>query len=128
MKSWFRICAQALLSFTLLSPAAWAGVNAGEWHYISQSALKWQPYGRDAFKRAVKTKKPLFVLVYSDQCEWCRKYETESIETAPVLRRLRNDYLPVAVDALQQPALAKELGAFVVPPHAVADAGSAQDR
>lgn len=113
--SWFRFCLKTLLGVIAIVPVCLAGADTGEWHYLSQSALQWQPYGKAAFKLAGKSKKPLFVLVYNDRCLWCRKYETESIETDPVLRRLRQDYVPVAVDALQQPALAKALGAVAVP-------------
>ena len=92
----------------LVAPVATAELAVGDWSYRAQSAVQWQPYGADVFKRASKTKRPLFVLVYKDDCAWCRKYETESIETAAILKRLRQDYLPVAVDAAKQPFLAQD--------------------
>ena len=102
--------AAALLGILLICPAWGSG-----WNYLSQSLIAWQPYGQAVFAQAQRKQKPLFVLVYSDQCHWCRKYELQSIETDGVQRRLQQDYLPVAVDVLKQPALAKKLGAIVVP-------------
>lgn len=99
----------------MVSPSSWAELAEGKWSYMSASSIKWTPYGKDAFRQARSLQRPLFVLVYNDSCGWCRKYEKESIETGTVLQRLRKDFFPVAVDAAKQPALAKELGAFVVP-------------
>jgi len=103
--------ASALLMMCLLCPVAWGG----DWNYLSQSLIAWQPYGKAVFEQARRKQQPLFVLVYSDQCHWCRKYELQSIETDGVQRRLQQDYLPVAVDVLKQPVLAQKLGAIVVP-------------
>lgn len=109
-----RFCMLMFLIGTTVS-LSWAGPTDGEWSYMSASAIRWLPYGKDTFRQARTLKRPLFVLVYSDSCEWCHKYETETLETGGILRRLRKDYLPAAVNVATQPALAKELGAFVVP-------------
>lgn len=95
-------------------PASWAGAEQG-WNYMAASKIKWLTYGKKSFQQAKALKRPLFVLVYNDSCGWCRKFETETIETDPIRRRLSSDYLPVAVDAAKQPEMAKQLGAAVVP-------------
>lgn len=100
---------------SLLSISLAQAAEIGDWNYLSQSALKWHSFDAKTIELAQNNKKLLMVLVYKDDCAWCQKYETESIETAEVLKRLRTDYIPVAVDAGKQPLLAQKLGAFVVP-------------
>jgi len=114
VKSCYRWILQGIVG-SLLSLSVAQAAEAQGWDYLSQSALKWHSLDAKTIALAQKNKKLLMVLVYKDDCAWCQKYETESIETAEVLKRLRTDYLPVAVDAGKQPLLAKKLGAFVVP-------------
>lgn len=114
MKLVYRWILQSTLC-TLLSFSLSQAAEVGAWDYLSQSALKWHSFNAKTLALAQKSKKPILVLVFKDDCVWCQKYESESIETKAVLKRLRNDYLPVAVDANKQPALAKKLGAFLVP-------------
>lgn len=87
----------------------------GHWDYMQASALKWRAYDPATLRKAVELRRPLFVLVYLDTCHWCRKYETETLETDRILKRLRTDYLPVAVNSAVQPGLANKLGASMVP-------------
>jgi len=114
VKSWYRWMLQGTVCL-LLSMSLAQAVEVQSWDYLSQSALKWHSFDAKTIALAQKNKKLLMVLVYKDDCVWCQKYETESIETAEVMKRLRTNYLPVAVDAGKQPLLAQKLGAFVVP-------------
>jgi len=82
---------------------------------MSASSLKWKAYDESTLAAARKSQRPLFVLIYLDTCHWCRKYETETLETPKILERLRRDYLPVAVDHAKQPELARRLGVTTVP-------------
>lgn len=111
----FRSAAATMAVVLLL--AAWP-VRAGEltgWHYLEQTRIAWRPYGEAAFAEARRVGKPLFVLVFADWCEWCRKYEVETLETDAIRERLGRDYIPVAVDHTTQRSLAKQLGAKLVP-------------
>lgn len=101
-----------LMGFPL---AAWSASNDAHWDYLKSSALKWSTYDKSTLQKARKLKRPLFVLVYLETCHWCRKYETETLESSRVLKRLRADYLPVAVNSTLQPEVAKTLGAQMVP-------------
>jgi thioredoxin-related protein len=114
VQSYYRWILQGVVC-SLLSLSLAQAAQVQGWDYLSQSALKWRSLDAKTIALAQKNKKLLMVLVYKDDCAWCQKYETESIETDEVLKRLRTDYLPVAVDAGKQPLLAKKLGAFVVP-------------
>jgi len=57
----------------------------------------------------------MFVLIFSDTCHWCRKYETEAIEQLAVRRLIEGRFIPVAVDLDREPAVGRELGAKLVP-------------
>lgn len=93
----------------------WSASNDVHWDYMKSSALKWSTYDESALQKARKLKRPVFVLIYLDTCHWCRKYETETLESNRILKRLRADYLPVAVNSALQPEVAKKLGAQMVP-------------
>lgn len=95
--------------------AGWSASNDAHWDYMQSSALKWSAYDSGALEKAQKLKRPLLVLVYLDTCHWCRKYETETLETARIRKRLGTDYIPVAVNHALQPEVAKKLGAQMVP-------------
>ncbi len=93
----------------------WSASNDTHWDYMQSSALKWSSFDAATLQKARKLKRPLFVLVYLDTCHWCRKYETETLESKRILKRLRADYYPVAVNSALQPEVAKKLGAQMVP-------------
>lgn len=107
-----------LLLFGLLSGKGSVAVADGAspgWNYMTNTKLEWLPYGRPAFKRALDLNKPVFVLVYSDRCSWCEKYEKEVLETERIRMQLKRDFVPVAVDLETQRPLAKQLKAKLVP-------------
>ena len=86
-----------------------------KWKYMVETSISWRAYGEAAFAEARRTNRPLFVLIFADWCEWCRKYEIEALETPQIRKRLDKDYIPVAVDQVKQPDLARRLGAKLVP-------------
>lgn len=105
----------AVLVFLFLPQAGWSAGADAHWDYVRASALKWSDYDQGVLRQSRELKRPLFVLIYLDTCHWCRKYETETLETSKILQRLRQDYLPVAVDHAKHPAVAQQLGATTVP-------------
>jgi len=86
-----------------------------DWKYMTHTTIRWRAYDEAAFAEARKTKRPLFVLIYSDTCHWCRKYETEALESPNVRTRLQRDFVPVAVYFDKEPELGRQLGAKLVP-------------
>jgi thiol:disulfide interchange protein len=116
MKLQRRALAVSLAVLVLVAMWPAHGADAGaEWNYLAVSSLKWRVYDERTLDVARKLQRPLFVLIYLDTCHWCRKYETGTLETPRILKRLREDYLPVAIDSSKQPELARRLGAGVVP-------------
>jgi len=89
--------------------------SSPHWNYMAYTGIKWHPYDKQAFTLAQQTHRPVFVLVYSDKCGWCEKYEKEVLETKRMRRQLETDFVPVFVNFDNQPVLAKQLKARVVP-------------
>jgi thiol:disulfide interchange protein len=103
-----------LLGIVFTQASLGAPVNPN-WDCIKSSALPWRASDESTLREARALKRPMFVLVYLDTCHWCRQYETETLETKRALKRLRSDYLPVAVNSALQRDVAKRLGARAVP-------------
>ena len=101
-----------LLAINLNSVADEASRN---WDYMAITATKWHAYNHKAFEVAKESGRPVFVLVYSDSCSWCERYEKEVLETEVIHQKLRKDFIPVAVNIKRQRALAIQLKASVVP-------------
>jgi uncharacterized protein YyaL (SSP411 family) len=89
--------------------------QASEWNYRAQSKIQWRDYGAAAFAEARSAGKPLYILVYADWCHWCKKYETETLETELIRGLLQNEMVPVAVNNVEQPEIGKKLGTKLVP-------------
>jgi len=104
----------AIVLVLLASSTATAG-GIVDWNYHEHTKIAWRSYGTEAFDEARRTGRPLFVLVYSDQCHWCRKYELEALEQPQVRDLLEKQFVPVAVDNDRQKALGRQLGARLVP-------------
>jgi thiol:disulfide interchange protein len=89
--------------------------QATEWNYREQSKIQWRAYGEAAFAEAKAMNKPLYVLVYANWCHWCKKFETETLETELIRALLQEKMIPVAVDNVIQPKVGQQLGAKLVP-------------
>ena len=105
--------AGVVLFLVTLTTASGAGVTS--WTYMDETKLSWRAYGQATFDEAKKRDIPLFVLVYADWCEWCKKLENETLETPKIMKLLQGKYIPVAINYDKQPKLAKQLGAKLVP-------------
>ncbi|GMR09036.1 MAG: hypothetical protein BMS9Abin26_2048 [Gammaproteobacteria bacterium] len=99
------------LLFMLGGPSA----NAEEWNYLQKSKINWREYNEQAFLEASKKNKPLYVFIFADWCPWCKKFETESLETKLIRSLLSEKFIPVAINQEKQPDLSKQLGARLVP-------------
>jgi len=89
------------------------------WNYRQVSNINWKDYDASAFRLSAETNKPLHVFVYADWCEWCKKYETQTLETDSIRKLVSEEMIPVAVDYDKQPELANQLGIKIVPTNIV---------
>ncbi len=74
--------------------------------YLLQHAhnpVDWYPWGREAFEKARREDKPVFLSIGYATCHWCHVMEAESFEDPEIAAILNRDFVPVKVDREQRP-------------------------
>ncbi len=74
--------------------------------YLLQHAgnpVDWYPWGPEAFEKAAREDKPVFLSVGYSTCHWCHVMESESFEDAEVARLLNRVFVCVKVDREERP-------------------------
>lgn len=74
--------------------------------YLLQHArnpVDWYPWGEEAFKRAAREDKPVFLSVGYSSCHWCHVMEHESFENEEVADLINKHFIPVKVDREERP-------------------------
>lgn len=69
--------------------------------------VNWYPWGEDAFARAKKEKKPIFLSIGYATCHWCHVMAHESFEDEVVARLLNRHYIAIKVDREERPDVDK---------------------
>ncbi len=76
--------------------------------YLLQHAYNpvyWYPWGEEAFSRAKKEERPVFLSIGYSTCHWCHVMEKESFEDLEVAELLNKYFIPVKVDREERPDL-----------------------
>ncbi len=76
--------------------------------YLLQHAynpVDWYPWGEEAFGKAKKENKPIFLSIGYSACHWCHVMEHESFDDAQVAETLNRLYVPIKVDREERPDL-----------------------
>src|SRR3954465_5744034 len=84
--------------------------------YLLQHAanpVDWFPWGDEAFGRARRENKPIFLSIGYSICHWCHVMEHESFENAGVAAVLNEHFPCIKVDPEQRPAVDRVYMAFV---------------
>lgn len=74
--------------------------------YLLQHAhnpVDWFPWGNEAFDKAKKENKPVFVSIGYSTCHWCHVMERESFEDPKVAELLNQNFVSVKVDREERP-------------------------
>ncbi|WAA08608.1 thioredoxin domain-containing protein [Fervidibacillus albus] len=74
--------------------------------YLLQHAhhpVDWYPWGKEAFEKAKKENKPLFVSIGYSTCHWCHVMAHESFEDVEVAEILNERFVAVKVDREERP-------------------------
>ncbi|MBI5441740.1 MAG: thioredoxin domain-containing protein [Deltaproteobacteria bacterium] len=74
--------------------------------YLRQHAhnpVDWYPWGAEAFERARREDKPLFLSIGYSACHWCHVMERESFENEEIAAVLNAHYVSVKVDREERP-------------------------
>jgi uncharacterized protein YyaL (SSP411 family) len=76
--------------------------------YLLQHAhnpVDWCPWGPEAFERARRQDKPIFLSIGYSTCHWCHVMERESFEDEQTARLLNENFVSIKVDREQRPDL-----------------------
>ena len=65
--------------------------------------VDWYPWGEEAFEKARREDKPIFLSIGYSTCHWCHVMAHESFEDEAVARLLNRDYVSIKVDREERP-------------------------
>src|SRR5271166_3969021 len=74
--------------------------------YLQQHAhnpVDWYPWGPEAFDKASREQKPIFLSIGYSTCHWCHVMERESSENEAIAQLVNNDFVPIKVDREERP-------------------------
>jgi uncharacterized protein YyaL (SSP411 family) len=78
--------------------------------YLLQHAgnpVNWYPWGEEAFQKAKKEDKPIFLSIGYATCHWCHVMAHESFEDEEVAQLLNKHYVAIKVDREERPDVDK---------------------
>src|SRR6478672_2927987 len=84
--------------------------------YLRQHAhnpVDWYPWGDEAFAKAKKEGKPIFLSIGYSTCHWCHVMERESFENEEVAKLINDWFVPVKVDREERPDVDRVYMAFL---------------
>ena len=71
----------------------------------AENPVDWYPWGPQAFEKARKENKPIFLSIGYSTCHWCHVMEHESFEDPEVARLMNQVFVSVKVDREERPDL-----------------------
>lgn len=69
----------------------------------SENPVEWYPWCSEAFERAEKENKPIFLSIGYSTCHWCHVMAHESFEDEEIANILNNSFISIKVDKEQRP-------------------------
>jgi uncharacterized protein YyaL (SSP411 family) len=73
----------------------------------SNNPVNWYPWGNEAFNKAKKENKPIFLSIGYSTCHWCHVMAHESFEDDDVAKLLNNTFVCIKVDREERPDIDK---------------------
>jgi uncharacterized protein YyaL (SSP411 family) len=76
--------------------------------YLQQhknNPVDWHPWGENAFNKALKANKPVFLSIGYSTCHWCHVMAHESFEDAEVGEMINEVFVPIKVDREERPEI-----------------------
>jgi len=74
--------------------------------YLLQHAhnpVDWYPWGEEAFEKAKKGNKPIFLSIGYSTCHWCHVMERESFENEAIAKVMNEHFVCIKVDREERP-------------------------
>ena len=84
--------------------------------YLLQHAtnpVDWYAWGAEAFERARREDKPIFLSIGYSTCHWCHVMEHESFENPTIAELLNTDFVSIKVDREERPDVDRVYMSFV---------------
>jgi uncharacterized protein len=84
--------------------------------YLLQHAanpVDWYPWGDEAFEKARRENKPIFLSIGYSTCHWCHVMEHESFENETVAAALNAEFVSIKVDREERPDVDRVYMTFV---------------
>jgi uncharacterized protein YyaL (SSP411 family) len=75
--------------------------------------VDWYPWGEEAFDKARRENKPLFLSIGYSTCHWCHVMERESFESETIAQFLNENFVSIKVDREERPDVDKIYMTFV---------------
>jgi len=84
--------------------------------YLLQHAhnpVDWYPWGEEAFEKARRENRPIFLSVGYSTCHWCHVMERESFENEEIAQALNQNFVSIKVDREERPDVDRMYMLFV---------------
>ena len=84
--------------------------------YLLQHAgnpVDWYPWSGEAFERARREDRPIFLSIGYSTCHWCHVMEHESFENPAIAELLNRDFVSIKVDREERPDVDRVYMSFV---------------
>ena len=79
----------------------------------AQNPVDWYPWGVDAFAKARREDKPIFLSIGYSTCHWCHVMEHESFESEAIAAVLNEQFVAIKVDREERPDVDRVYMTFV---------------
>jgi uncharacterized protein len=84
--------------------------------YLLQHAgnpVEWYPWSEEAFERARREQKPIFLSIGYSTCHWCHVMAHESFENAEIAALMNKHFINVKIDREERPDVDRLYMAYV---------------
>ncbi len=101
---------------TAAAPASTNRLAREKSPYLLQHAhnpVDWYPWGEEAFAKARRENKPIFLSIGYSTCHWCHVMERESFENEQIAAFLNAHFVSIKVDREERPDVDKIYMTFV---------------
>src|SRR2546430_1075042 len=79
----------------------------------AQNPVDWYPWGEEAFAKARRENKPIFLSVGYSTCHWCHVMAHESFESAEMAAIMTREFVSIKVDREERPDVDRVYMTFV---------------
>ncbi|MBI3669251.1 MAG: thioredoxin domain-containing protein, partial [Acidobacteria bacterium] len=79
----------------------------------AHNPVDWYPWGEEAFEKARREQKPIFLSVGYSTCHWCHVMERESFSDPEIAQIMNRDFVSIKVDREERPDIDQIYMSFV---------------